>query len=193
MTDIQRLWSQLRRNRETRPDLNPEMVRSTCVVEYSRDLDAVKCGEFKMLRCKTFIGDHQVLYDNLLLDNRDAKNDFQTVQILVLWLECIARRYLDKIGPSERVDRYINEMKALIFNPRKSVLDEMSEEDLAEVERNTQYVLERQRQLDIFAFPDAYLQRFINKINEETTNRRNLLLAIPETKPLEMYAKRTRY
>lgn len=172
--DLKKYWRQLKRNRITDPHLNGEFTRTTSIVEYSQ-------GEFKFKSTKTQFGDHALYLESLILENLFKCIDSNLVtQIIAAFIECVTRKYMEgEYGIGTKIDSYIRLLKKRILNPRIAILEEMSDDRLAEVERNMIFISQKQKQEAFEAFASKYLLRYIEKIHLEQKKRRDIILSIP--------------
>lgn len=174
IADMVKYWRQLKRNKMTDPYLNAEFTTTTTTIEYSSD-------QFKIKSVKILFGDHGSFIESLIRENNYRETCcFQVNQIIAAFLECCTRRYMEgQFGAGARVDRYIKFVKRKLLNPRQTILEEMSDDNLAEAERNMQYIARKQIKESLEALDNKFLKRYIKTIHMEQDRRREITLAIP--------------
>jgi hypothetical protein len=178
--DMIAYWRQLKRNKMCEPGINSEFATTSVTLEYvkSHDVDP----EFQFVKKKTCFGDHATILKFYLADDKYKNGtSLEINQILSLFLECCTRRYLDQCkGESqEDIEIYLRRVKKRLLNPRLTIVEEMSDGILSEVERNVKYLTLRQKKEKIEAFDQMYLERFLNKIHGEQNKRCDTLMEIP--------------
>jgi len=176
--DMIGFWRQLKRNKLCCPTLNAEFTTTDITIEYISS--PKEDPEFNFVKRKITFGDHGAIIKNLL-DKERFKNgiSFEINQILSAFIECTTRSYMEKVLGSAEVDNYLNRLKKRLLNPRMSILEEMSDRFLSEVERNIHFLSLKQVKENIQAFDQNYLDTYLQAIRSEQDHRRALMLMIP--------------
>jgi hypothetical protein len=181
--DMMAYWRQLKKNQMCEPGLNSEFLTTDVTFDYVKS--EKNASEFQFIRRSVCFGDHATILKHYLEAEKFKHGaSFEINQIMAAFLECCTRSYLDRLTgrfsmSQDDIENYLRHVKKRLLNPRMTILEEMSDRYLSEVERNVQYLVRKQIKEGITAFDPTYLSKYLANINYEQDKRRELLLEIP--------------